>query len=65
MRLAKTTSDPAVRMRTMHDAEKILLDDAVIAPIYFYTNAIIAKPNVKGYLRSVLGQLYFKEAYLE
>ncbi|MDR3565461.1 MAG: peptide ABC transporter substrate-binding protein [Negativicutes bacterium] len=65
VRLAKTTNDPAARMQAMHDAEKILMEDGVIAPIYFYTNAILAKPNVKGYIRSVLGQLYFKEAYIE
>lgn len=63
--LAKSTRDPVKRLQAMHAAEKILMDDAVIIPIYFYTNAILAKPKVKGYIRSVLGPIYFKEAYLE
>ena len=52
-------------MKAMHGAEKLLLDDAVIAPVYFYTRVSMVKPNVKGYQRSVLGHVYFKEAYVE
>lgn len=65
VRLAKTNSDQAARMQAMQDAEKLLMDDAVILPVYFYTNAVLARPSVKGYTRSVLGHFYFKEAYLE
>ncbi len=65
VRQAKESNDQAVRMRLMHQAEKLLMDDAVIAPVYFYTNAVLVKPNVKGYVRSVTGLIYFKEAYLE
>ena len=65
VRLAKASNNPEVRMKAMHEAEKLLMDDAVIAPIYFYTRVVMAKPNVKGFQRSVLGQVYFKEAYLE
>lgn len=63
--LAKNTSDPSLRITALHTAEKMLLDDAVIAPIYFYTNVTMVTPHVKGYVRSVLGVIYFKEAYLE
>jgi len=65
VRQAKESNDQAVRMRLMHEAERMLMDEAVIAPIYFYTEGILIKPNVKGYVRSVTGQIYFKEAYLE
>ena len=65
VRLAKSTIQPEIRMKAMHEAEKLLLDDAVIAPLYFYTRVTVAKPNVKGYYHSVLGHVYFKEAYLE
>jgi oligopeptide transport system substrate-binding protein len=57
-----TTSRPHA---AYHEAERMLMDEAVIAPIYFYTEWILIKPNVKGYVRSVTGQIYFKEAYLE
>ena len=62
---AKSTADQGVRIRAMHAAEKILIDDAVIAPVYFDTNPVVIRGNVKGYQRSILGTVYFKEAYLE
>ena len=65
VRLAKSAHDPAIRMKAMHDAEALLFDDAVLAPVYFYTRLMMVKPNIKGYSRSVLGTLYFKEAYVE
>jgi len=65
VRTAKTSNDQTVRMAAMHNAEKILLDDAVIVPIYFYTNPVLVSNNVKGYTRTVLGVIYLKEAYVE
>jgi oligopeptide transport system substrate-binding protein len=62
---AKATSDETVRLGAMHQAEQQLLDDAVIAPIYFYTNPVLVGPAVRGYYRSILGTVYFKEAYVE
>jgi len=62
---AKSTPDQAVRMKAMHDAEKMLMEDAVIMPIYFKTNPAMVKANVKGYIRAITGVTYFKEAYLE
>lgn len=65
VRLAKSTGNQEIRMKAMHEAEKLLIDDAVIAPVYFYTRVTMVKPNVKGYQRSVLGHVYFKEVYVE
>lgn len=65
VKVGKASSNPVIRMQAMHMAEKILLDDAVLAPIYFYTKSVIVKPALKGYVHSVLGIIYFKEAYLE
>lgn len=65
IRQAREAGDPAVRMQTLHQAEKMLMDDAVIAPLYFYTNPVVIRPNVKGFIRTILGTVYFKEAYLE
>lgn len=36
------------RWNAMYDAEKILLDNAVIAPLYTDANAILISPNVEG-----------------
>ena len=65
VRHAKSTPVQGERIKAMHEAEKILIDEAVIIPLYFYTNPLLVKPNVKGYNRSILGTVYFKEAYLE
>lgn len=62
---AQATLDQKIRMESMHMAEKMLFDDAVIMPIYYTTQPFIAKPYVKGYFWSVLGIADFKTAYIE
>ena len=62
---AQNGKDPMQRMRSLHAAEKILIDEAVVAPIFFQTNPIMVRSQVKGVLRSILGVPYLKEAYLE
>lgn len=62
---AQNGIDPTQRMRALHAAEKILMDQAVIAPVFFQTNPVMVRAQVKGVLRSILGVPYLKEAYLE
>lgn len=62
---AQSTIDPKVRMEAMHDAEKILFDDAVIIPVYYTTQPYVANPKLKGYFWSVLGVADFKTAFIE
>jgi oligopeptide transport system substrate-binding protein len=62
---AQSTLDQSVRMQAMHEAEKILFDDAVIIPIYYTTQPYVVRPYVKGYFWSVLGLADFKTAYIE
>jgi oligopeptide transport system substrate-binding protein len=62
---AKTTSDQQLRMQAMHAAEKLLIDDAVIIPLYYYTSPSLVKDRVKGTVRSIFGNIYFKHAYLQ
>jgi oligopeptide transport system substrate-binding protein len=45
---AKASNDEQRRMENMHKAEKILMDEMPVAPIYFYVNVNIYKPWVKG-----------------
>lgn len=63
--LAQSTSDQTIRMQAMHEAEKILMNDNVVLPIYYTTQPYIAQPYVKGYYWSILGTVDFKEAYIE
>ena len=59
---AKKTGDQAVRMQAMHDAEKILMEELPIMPIYFYVNNYVASDKVSGVVRSPLGFIDFKYA---
>lgn len=60
---AKATSDQAKRMEDMHKAEDILIgEDSVVAPIYYYNNAHMVKPNIKGIYYTPLGYFFFKGA---
>ena len=65
VRKAQNTNNQEIRMQTMHEAEKILMDDAVVLPIYYTTQPYIAQPYVKNYRWSILGTIDFKEAYIE
>ena len=62
---AKQTNDPAERMKYMHQAEDILMDQMVVLPIYFYIDDYVAQTNLKGYHEDPLGYSYFHEAYKE
>lgn len=62
---AQQTDKQNIRFEAMHKAEKLLLDDAVILPIYYTTQPYVARPQIKGYFWSVLGLADFKKAYLE
>lgn len=65
VRKAQNTNNQEIRMQAMHEAEKILMDDAVVLPIYYTTQPYIAQPYVKNYHWSILGTIDFKEAYIE
>ena len=41
-------ADYSARWNALYDAEKILLDNAVIAPLYTDANAVLIAPNVSG-----------------
>ena len=63
LKAAKATSNPKERMENMHKAEDILIkDDSVVAPIYFYVNPYMMKPNIKGMYYTPLGYFFFKSA---
>lgn len=66
VKIAGTSSDPAERMKAMHDAEAILMEDMPILPIYFYTNPNMYKPWVKGVVVPTLASYQeFRWAYVE
>ena len=65
VRQAQVTLDAAQRMKLMHEAEKILMDDMPFVPIYFTTTKLYERPNVKGIIRDAMSSLYLREASVE
>ncbi|MDQ7093960.1 peptide ABC transporter substrate-binding protein [Desulfosporosinus sp. PR] len=62
---AKNSADQTVRMQAMHDAEKILMTEMPIMPIYFYVNNYVLKDNIKGVLVLPQGFFDFKNATVQ
>ncbi|MCL5290218.1 MAG: peptide ABC transporter substrate-binding protein [Bacillota bacterium] len=61
---ANSTGDQKKRMEAMHSAEKILMDEMPIMPVFFYTHPILVKEDVKGVITPSLATYAdFKYAY--
>ncbi len=63
---AKTTVDPKARWQLMLEAEKLMMEDAVIAPVYQRGSARLVRPYVKGLVDHSFGtDVSFKWVYIE
>jgi len=62
---AKVELDDAKRTELLPKAEDILMDESPIIPLYYYTNVLCIDKNVKGTYKSPLGQMEFRDAYVE
>lgn len=62
---AQVESDNVARFRFLANAEKILMDEMPIIPIFYYTMLYVNRPEVKDIVLSSTGQLDFKWAYTE
>ncbi|MDO4536382.1 MAG: peptide ABC transporter substrate-binding protein [Clostridium perfringens] len=62
---AKSEQDGEKRTELLRQAEDVLMEDMPIIPIYYYTNVVCAKDNIKGFVKSPLGPMLFREAYVE
>lgn len=45
---SKATDDQNIRMENMRNAEKMIMEDMAVIPIYFYTQPYVVKENVSG-----------------
>ncbi len=50
------------RDEKLYAAEKIMMDQAIIAPLYYYTGVVMIKDKVKNWERDILGTWYFGNA---
>ncbi|WP_157153522.1 peptide ABC transporter substrate-binding protein [Brachyspira murdochii] len=63
---AMSTDDNNIRMKAMHEAEKILIqEDMGAIPIYFFTEPLLVNPKLKDFVYNPLGFHKFFYAYLE
>lgn len=65
LKKAASSPDQKVRMDSMKAAEKILMEEKPIIPIYFYTQARLEKPNVTGVYKPLLAYPRFIYADIE
>lgn len=57
---ASSTADTSQRRKYLENAEKVMLDDYVVIPIYFYCTKRLIKPYIVGVKANPLGRLYSK-----
>jgi oligopeptide transport system substrate-binding protein len=66
IKFGQTSADVNARMGKMLEAEKILMKDLPIAPVYFRGSAYVTRPYVKNIVSHPFGADYdFKWAYIE
>lgn len=62
---ASRTTDPAARRATLRKAEELLLAEAPLIPIFFYTHAFLLHPAVRGWHPTLLDHHPYKHVWLE
>ena len=58
-------NDQTKRYEIMQQAEKILLEELPIMPIYYYMSTYLVDPRVKGWHPTILDHHPYKHVYLE
>jgi oligopeptide transport system substrate-binding protein len=61
---ASVERDLVRRARLMEEAERILLDEAPLIPIYFYVSKHLVKPWVGGFVPNIMDHIYSKDLYI-
>jgi oligopeptide transport system substrate-binding protein len=62
---AARAGDREARFAVFQRAERLLLDEMPIVPVYFYTRVYLMSPDVRGWESNLLGHISFKDLYLE
>lgn len=62
---SRRTPDQAARFALFQEAEKILLEESPMIPLYYYTRAYLISPRVENYHDNLLGYISFKELTLK
>ncbi len=62
---AEATVDPAPRARVLQQAETLLLEEAPLMPIYFYSRKFLKRPSVQNFAMSPTGYIAWHTLVLE
>ncbi|WP_042197379.1 peptide ABC transporter substrate-binding protein [Paenibacillus camerounensis] len=62
---ARQKQEPADRMRLYAKAEKLLIDEMVILPLYYYVADVLKSPSVQGVYVDFDGSIAFTRGYLK
>ncbi|MFK9236799.1 oligopeptide ABC transporter substrate-binding protein OppA, partial [Escherichia coli] len=62
---ASAEIDPAKRRDLLQNAERVVLRDHPLLPIYFYVNRHLVKPEVEGWYDNVMNVVYSKDLALK
>ena len=50
---AQAETDPTARMEILHQAERVLMQELPIVPIYFYVSINMVNPQIKGFSANI------------
>ena len=62
---AGQTRDAEERFEVFQKMEALLIEEAPMLPVYFYTNAYLIDPSVKGWHPTILDNHPYKDVYLD
>jgi ABC-type oligopeptide transport system substrate-binding subunit len=62
---ASASADPAARRALLEEAERLLLADHAILPLYFYVAKHLVSPRVSGWYDNVMNVTYSRELALD
>ena len=64
LRSAARQQDPLARSALLEEAERVMLADHPLIPLYFYVNKHLVKPEVAGWYDNVMNVVYSKDLAL-
>lgn len=62
---AKLTSDPDKRLELYAKAEKLLIDQMAIIPLYYYVSDVLHKPDIQNVYHNYDGSIAFTRGYFK